>query len=210
MSRFAAVVVLSILCAAARPAAACPGDCDGGGAVSIDELIQGVAMALGNAELSRCPAFDANASGDVSIDELIAAVAAALEGCPATATPGADTPTVSPTDAVPTATPPGDAETPTPTPTSGPFKPFCDLPGSLQFTEAGQVLVPGGPSDAPDLSWLQLPVGFCVHYYGHVGNVRQLRFAPGGELFVASPSTLTTGGRGDQGLNAVVILPDDD
>jgi glucose/arabinose dehydrogenase len=87
--------------------------------------------------------------------------------------------------------------------------PFCDLPGSLQFTESGTVLVPGGRRQ-PDLSFLHLPAGFCVHFYANVGNVRQLRFAPGGELFVASPSTLTTGGRGDLGLDAIVILPDDD
>ncbi|HSP99150.1 MAG TPA: hypothetical protein VL049_18160 [Candidatus Dormibacteraeota bacterium] len=197
MSRSAAVVVLSILCAAARPAAACTGDCDDGGTVGIDELIQGVTIALGNAPVSSCPAFDVNHDDIVSIGELIGGVGAALDGCPAT------TPTVAP----PT---PTDTAVPTPTPTSGPFKPFCDLPGSLRFTETGTELVPGGPANAPDLSFLHLPVGFCVHYYAQVGNVRQLRVAPGGELFAASPSALTTGGRGDQGLEAIIVLPDDD
>jgi glucose/arabinose dehydrogenase len=51
-------------------------------------------------------------------------------------------------------------------------------------------------------------VGFCAHYYGTVGNARQLRFAPGGELFVASPTTGTTGG-GSNGQSAIVVLPDD-
>src|SRR5262249_55407429 len=49
----------------------------------------------------------------------------------------------------------------------------------------------------------------CVHYYGNVGNARQLRFAPGGELFVASPTTGTTGG-GLDGKAAIMVLWDDD
>jgi glucose/arabinose dehydrogenase len=84
----------------------------------------------------------------------------------------------------------------------------CTLPGSVQFTATGTVVVPGAPSPV-DLSFLQLPAGFCAHYYGKVGNARQLRYAPGGELFVASPTGLTTGG-GAGGLDAIVVLPDDD
>jgi glucose/arabinose dehydrogenase len=42
-----------------------------------------------------------------------------------------------------------------------------------------------------------------------VGNCRQLRFAPNGDLFVASPTMGTTSG-GPQGLAQIVILPDDD
>ena len=85
----------------------------------------------------------------------------------------------------------------------------CSLPGSVQFTASGIATVPGGQVDAPDLTFLRLPAGFCAHYFATVGNTRQLRFAPGGELFVASPTTLTTGG-GPGGLSAIVILPDDD
>ncbi len=85
----------------------------------------------------------------------------------------------------------------------------CDLPGSLQFLLNGTQTVPGGSPTAPSLAFLHLPPGFCAHYYGTVGNARQLRFAPGGELFVASPVTTTTGG-GANGLSAIVILPDDD
>jgi len=59
------------------------------------------------------------------------------------------------------------------------------------------------------LSFLQLPQGFCAHYYGTVGNARQMRFAPGGELFVASPTTGTTGGNSYAGLASIVVLPDD-
>ena len=61
--------------------AACTGDCDGGGNVTVDELVRGVGMSLGEAETSSCAAFDADGSGAVTIDELIAAVNAALNGC---------------------------------------------------------------------------------------------------------------------------------
>lgn len=61
----------------------CPGDCNGNGQVSINELIIGVNIALGNAPIADCPAFDANGSGDVGINELIQAVLSALNGCPA-------------------------------------------------------------------------------------------------------------------------------
>jgi hypothetical protein len=55
-----------------------PGDCNGDGQVSIDELILGVNIALGIQPVTACPAFDTNADGQVSIDELIAAVNVAL------------------------------------------------------------------------------------------------------------------------------------
>jgi glucose/arabinose dehydrogenase len=83
----------------------------------------------------------------------------------------------------------------------------CSLPGSVQFTNSGAVVVPGGTNSA-DLSFLHLPVGFCAHYYGNVGNARQMRFAPGGELFVSSPTTGTTS-NGQNGLGGIVVLPDD-
>jgi glucose/arabinose dehydrogenase len=85
----------------------------------------------------------------------------------------------------------------------------CDLPGSIQFTSSGVVVVPGGGgAGAPDLSYLKVPTGFCLHWFANVPNARQLRFAPGGELFVASPTTATTGG-GPNGAAAIVVLPDD-
>jgi glucose/arabinose dehydrogenase len=90
----------------------------------------------------------------------------------------------------------------------GPSARFCDLPGSVQFTSGGVVEVSGG-SGAERIAFLQLPQGFCAHYFGSVGNTRQLRFAPSGELFVASPTTGTTGG-GPGGQGAIIILTDDD
>lgn len=64
----------------------CPGDCDGSGAVAINELVTGVNIALGNAAVGTCPAFDLDGSGGVMINELIAAVNSALNGCAGPAT----------------------------------------------------------------------------------------------------------------------------
>jgi hypothetical protein len=63
------------------PVRACAGDCNRDGRVTVNELITGVNIALGNARLDGCPAFDRNGDGTISINELIAAVAAALSGC---------------------------------------------------------------------------------------------------------------------------------
>ena len=92
----------------------------------------------------------------------------------------------------------------------GAIKHPCTLPGAVQFTANGPVVVPGGDPNLPALDYLHLPVGFCAHPYGVVGNARQMRFAPGGELFVSSPTTPTTGGNGTAGASAIVVLPDDD
>src|SRR5262245_64403653 len=63
----------------------------------------------------------------------------------------------------------------------GPVQGFCTLPGTYRTTANGVEIVPGG-KPGPDLLWLHLPVGYCAHWFGNVGNARQLRFAPGGEL----------------------------
>jgi hypothetical protein len=65
----------------------CTGDCDGNGAVSIDELILGVNMALAGESTDDCPDFDGNGSHLVEIDELVRAVGVALDGCGAGPTP---------------------------------------------------------------------------------------------------------------------------
>jgi ELWxxDGT repeat protein len=59
----------------------CPGDCSGDGAVTVNELVRGVGIALGSQPIDQCATLDANADGNVAIDELIAAVLAALGGC---------------------------------------------------------------------------------------------------------------------------------
>ncbi|MBK7857535.1 MAG: hypothetical protein IPJ65_02695 [Archangiaceae bacterium] len=93
-----------------------------------------------------------------------------------------------------------------PTPDGG----WCGLPGSWVHDDGGyhDVSLPDGGRPS-QLQWLQLPAGFCAHTFARVNNVRQIRFAPGGELFAASPSMGTTSG-GQSGLNAIVVLADDD
>jgi hypothetical protein len=59
----------------------CVGDCDGDGVISISELIRGVAIALGRADLATCLVFDPGMDGIVQIGELIRAVNGALDGC---------------------------------------------------------------------------------------------------------------------------------
>ncbi len=60
----------------------CAGDCGANGAVTIEELIAAVRIALGDGTASDCFAADRNDDGAVGINELVAAVGAALDGCP--------------------------------------------------------------------------------------------------------------------------------
>jgi hypothetical protein len=62
-------------------ATVCPGDCNGDGEVTVDEIIEGVGIALGNIFPSICPALDLNGDGSVTVDELVEAVTRALNGC---------------------------------------------------------------------------------------------------------------------------------
>ncbi|MFQ5667969.1 MAG: putative Ig domain-containing protein [Candidatus Binatia bacterium] len=60
----------------------CSGDCNDNGAVTVDELVRGVNIALGNLSLDSCLPFDSNNDTAVTVDELVRAVNAALSGCP--------------------------------------------------------------------------------------------------------------------------------
>lgn len=60
---------------------ACAGDCNGNRAVTIDEILIGVDVALGRRALGQCPAFAAPDAGAVTIADLVRAVASALSGC---------------------------------------------------------------------------------------------------------------------------------
>lgn len=78
-------MLLAIVLLLAAPAGAgCAGDCDGDGAVRVDEVIGLVGCALGHAPAAApCLACaDADASGAIEVHELVAAVAHALGGCP--------------------------------------------------------------------------------------------------------------------------------
>jgi fibronectin-binding autotransporter adhesin len=63
-------------------AAPCTGDCDGLGAVTVNELVTGVNIALKNELEDVCPRFDADGNDVVTNPELIEAVGIALNGCP--------------------------------------------------------------------------------------------------------------------------------
>lgn len=98
-----------------RTPAPCGGDCNADGMVTVDELLRGVNIALGNQPISDCLGFDRSGDGTVTVDELIFAVTLALDGCPRTPTPtltetSTPTATFTPT-ATPTVTP---LVTPTP------------------------------------------------------------------------------------------------
>ena len=97
---------VSPLAAAAASAAVvrCVGDCDGGGSVTVDEIVTGVNIALGALPLDRCPGFDCARPGVITVDCLIKAVIAALDGCAPPATVSS-TPTATAT-VTPTITPP--------------------------------------------------------------------------------------------------------
>lgn len=65
------------------PPADCPGDCDRDGAVTIDELVAAVTVALNDLPslVKQCLPADVNLDYEVSINELVAAVKRALQGC---------------------------------------------------------------------------------------------------------------------------------
>jgi hypothetical protein len=59
----------------------CVGDCGGDGAVTVNEIIVGVNVALGGQTIESCPLFDCNGNGQLTVDCLIRAVNASLDGC---------------------------------------------------------------------------------------------------------------------------------
>jgi hypothetical protein len=63
------------------PPAGCTGDCNSDAQVSLDDLLQAVTVAFGDAPVGSCASVDANGDGTVSINELLSAVQRALDGC---------------------------------------------------------------------------------------------------------------------------------
>jgi TolB protein len=78
------VFALSGWLAAQAPGAlaACSGDCNDSGNVTVDEVVLGVGIVLGSAQVTQCPTLDSSGNHIVTIDELIGAVEHALSGCP--------------------------------------------------------------------------------------------------------------------------------
>jgi glucose/arabinose dehydrogenase len=109
--------------------------------------------------------------------------------------------------------PPGsatDAGQPTIPPSSMLKGSLCSLPGSYVKTAQGMAVVAGGVPSLPDLSWLTVPTGYCIHHFAHVAETRQLRVSSNGDVFVSSPSMITAGTESEMGVGAIVVLPDDD
>jgi hypothetical protein len=63
------------------PLEPCVADCDENGAVSLDELIHAINIALGRGALNECQSADQNGDGFPSVDELVRGVASAMRGC---------------------------------------------------------------------------------------------------------------------------------
>lgn len=66
----------------------CVGDCDSSQYVTVDEVLVGVNIALGQQQLAVCSAFDRDANESLTVDELISGVDAALNGCTVPAAEG--------------------------------------------------------------------------------------------------------------------------
>ncbi|MBI4516412.1 MAG: thrombospondin type 3 repeat-containing protein [Deltaproteobacteria bacterium] len=63
------------------PTPVCVGDCGRDGEVTVDELVKGVNIALGNLPVTECASFDTNRDDEVTVDELVSGVNRALGGC---------------------------------------------------------------------------------------------------------------------------------
>lgn len=63
--------------------ATCVGDCNADGRVTVDEILRGVNIALGNQSIDDCPSFARDNHGEVGVTQLIQAVNAVLRGCDA-------------------------------------------------------------------------------------------------------------------------------
>lgn len=153
----ALVAATLVFAAAGAPswAAACPGDCDGDGEVTVDELVRGVAIALGLEELAGCPAFDIGGDEAVTVDEILQAVNAALVGCPrATATPSprvtaSETPTVAVPASVPASETPTVAPSPSGTATGTATVVASETPTFAPSPSASAVATPSATATAP-------------------------------------------------------------
>lgn len=92
----------STLLVAQAFALACVGDCDGDGVVTVDEILRGVNIVLGNMPISQCPAFDRDGDSEVTVDEIVVAVNSLLNGCLPQDGPTSSPTTVSTATATPT------------------------------------------------------------------------------------------------------------
>lgn len=59
----------------------CTGDCDLDGAVTVDEILTGVEMALHGDRVEQCAELDVDLNTHITVDEIVLALNAALAGC---------------------------------------------------------------------------------------------------------------------------------
>jgi uncharacterized protein len=158
-----------LLAIASRPAhAACVGDCDASGDVTIDDLVVMANVALGDAAVSGCTPGDQNGDGMITIDEIIVAVDNAQHGCPGTPTPTA------------TATAAG-SPTSTPIPTFAAHGSIEQIyvtdadPGSaLRLLDSNGQTVQAGTADAQgSFIFRKVPVGRGYVVVMHPGDSQQ-------------------------------------
>lgn len=135
MPRSALLLAAFLLALSAGPVRAqCPGDSNGDGVVTVDEIIAMVNVALHGCSVSgtvpNCPG-DLNHDGMVTLDEILRALSAALNGCPTpTATSVPSTPTATATETA--------APTASVTPTASPTAPSAVCPYTFLDNTLGQ------------------------------------------------------------------------
>lgn len=164
--------VLLLVMQAALPSIAtaqsCVGDCGADGAVTVDEVLTGLNIALGFGELSNCESMDANEDGTVTVDEIITALNYALSGCPGVVPTRTPTQPLPPTN-TPTATATATASrtaTPTEPPASGPIITFFGL------SSASNEVVPQSGTNEAGIPVFERPfgAGFFVVIEGRSGT----------------------------------------
>jgi len=165
----------------ARAADACVGDCPpSNDRVAINELVIGVAIALGDQPLAACPSYNTNGDGVVGVGALIIAVNNAQHGCPGGPTPMA---TATATVESPTVTP-----TVTATPALGPVVGFFAVASADDTLQAPTATSPTG-----------IPI--YQRLYGS-GFVLIVEAQPGGSLRDVGASTFAPGGLPDLQIQA--------
>lgn len=85
-------ILLAWIVSATPLSAACRGDCDGDGRISVAELVAGVTIGLNGAPDRACPDYRCAPSACVMIQTLVSAVESALTGCPGASPPPAAEP----------------------------------------------------------------------------------------------------------------------
>jgi len=167
MRLIASALALFIVVATGDTAtAACVGDCDGDGNVTILDLVQLIGCVLPSLDivLPPCPCFaDVDGNGDVTVNEVITAVNNALYGCPPAEPTTTSTPTPPPPTATPTATATGSGNVEEFVAQASDFECLASLPKVRHFRVVNKLghgaAALSVASAAYDVSGLEFPVG---------------------------------------------------